>query len=95
MVDMKMAATVCTVAAFLIGGTVTVETRYAKSAKVELLAYRLEQKIEQDRYWWLKERLDRLQKEYQGKVMPVNVQMECNDLAREIEDIELKRKKGQ
>ena len=92
MIDVKSIQGWLAVAGCIVSATLGAEYRYAKSDRLELVELRLEQKIQQDRYWWLKDRLQRLQKAYPvGRPCPVEVREECGNLEREIKEIEKSR----
>ena len=84
----KIIAAVLALAAF-IGIVYKVDGRWARTERLMFVEMRLEQKIQQDRYWWLKERLEKLQKAFpENRPAPQVIREEKGNLEREIKEIE-------
>ena len=81
----KGAAAIISLIAVLSGGVLAIESRYALKARLMLVELRLEQKIQQDRYWWLVQRKEKLEK---VRPMTPEVRQAIKDLEREIKEIE-------
>ena len=81
---------------FIIGLLFTLDNRWAKAEKLELVAMRLEQKIEKDRAFILQERIWKIDDRYKwkGLEMPDLVLDEYRRLNKEMQEIlkELERK---
>lgn len=67
------------------GSVVAVNDYFAKAAELELVAMRLDQKIQQDRCDRLQERVWKLQDRYIGREMPTSVREELRRLDAELE----------
>jgi hypothetical protein len=89
MPDWKGIGAILAALGFMVSSTLAVEYRYAKNDRLKLVEMRLEQKIQQDRYWWLKDRLQRLNRAYpDSRRAPTEIREECGNLEREIMEIE-------
>ena len=74
------------------GGTIGAPSYFAKAEHLKLVDMRLEQKIQQDRYWWLKDRLEKLHKAFPAnRHAPQVIRDEMGNLDREIKEIERPR----
>ena len=65
------------------------DTRWASAEQVELIAMRLDQKINQDRYFWMKQRFEEIKTNYPDpNQMPPATKKEFWDLECEINKVE-------
>ena len=89
MPDWKNFHTFLLVVVLVIGGTIGATNYFAKAEHLKLVDMRLEQKIQQDRYWWLKDRLEKLHKAFPAnRPAPQVIREEMGNLDREIKAIE-------
>ena len=89
MPDWKNFHTFLLVVVLIVGGTIGATSYFAKAEHLKLVDMRLEQKIQQDRYWWLKDRLEKLQKAFPAnRPAPQVIREEKGNLEREIKEIE-------
>jgi len=102
MPDWKNFHTFLLVVVLVVGGTIGATGYFAKAEHLKLTDehlkltdMRLEQKIQQDRYWWLKARFEKLQKAFPAnRPAPQAVREEMGNLDREIKEIEKPKEVG-
>jgi len=99
MPDWKNFHTFLLVVVLIVVGTIGATSYFAKAEHLKLTDehlkltdMRLEQKIQQDRYWWLKARFEKLHKAFPAnRPAPQVIREEMGNLDREIKEIEKPR----